>query len=286
MPRATAARRCCWSARTSTSSGTVRPPAGHVGGPYRCWRPRPAAPTAPRSATPWPAIEDAPCTTSSIDARPYPLDAPARSRRVALIMIDMQRDFLEPGGFGETLGNDVSRLAACIEPAERLLEGFAPRRHCRSSIPANATAPTFPTARRRNACAAAGPLRIGDPARWGASWSRRAGRRRSFPALAPAARRDRDRQAGQGRLLRDPLDEAFCDSAASPISRRRRDHRSMRPDDAARSQRPRLRLPARRGRDGELLPAFKQASSRWWSRSGDMSSGWTATVAAILEEAL
>src|SRR6187399_2533172 len=39
----------------------------------------------------------------------------------ALIIIDMQRDFLEPGGFGETLGNDVSLLAAAIEPCRAVL---------------------------------------------------------------------------------------------------------------------------------------------------------------------
>ena len=48
--------------------------------------------------------------------------------RTAVVMIDMQRDFLEPGGFGETLGNDVSLLAAAIQPCAALLE-MARARH-------------------------------------------------------------------------------------------------------------------------------------------------------------
>jgi biuret amidohydrolase len=41
--------------------------------------------------------------------------------KTAVLIIDMQRDFLEPGGFGESLGNDVSLLTAAVEPCKALL---------------------------------------------------------------------------------------------------------------------------------------------------------------------
>ncbi|MBS0319137.1 MAG: cysteine hydrolase [Proteobacteria bacterium] len=58
--------------------------------------------------------------TVTIEAEPSAL--PLDVARAALVIIDMQRDFLEPGGFGESLGNDVSRLAAAIGPCRSLLE--------------------------------------------------------------------------------------------------------------------------------------------------------------------
>jgi nicotinamidase-related amidase len=57
-----------------------------------------------------------------IDAEPAPLAV--NPERTAAVMIDMQRDFVEPGGFGESLGNDVSLLRAAIAPCQALLDGL------------------------------------------------------------------------------------------------------------------------------------------------------------------
>ena len=56
----------------------------------------------------------------SIRAEPYEFEGDRA--RSALLIIDMQRDFVEPGGFGEALGNDVSPLRAAIEPTRKVLE--------------------------------------------------------------------------------------------------------------------------------------------------------------------
>src|SRR6266702_2196985 len=58
----------------------------------------------------------------SIDAEPYEFEFVPE--QCALVIIDMQRDFLEPGGFGEMLGNDVSQLRRTIEPNRKLLAAW------------------------------------------------------------------------------------------------------------------------------------------------------------------
>lgn len=55
----------------------------------------------------------------SVTAKPYPFDL--NPAYCALVIIDMQRDFLEPGGFGDALGNDVSLLRRTIAPNKALL---------------------------------------------------------------------------------------------------------------------------------------------------------------------
>lgn len=56
-----------------------------------------------------------------IPALPYEYEVPSLSQ-LALVIIDMQRDFLEPGGFGEMLGNDVTQLGSIVPTLKGLLD--------------------------------------------------------------------------------------------------------------------------------------------------------------------
>jgi len=62
-------------------------------------------------------------TMVSAEPEPLPIDL----AKTAVVMIDMQRDFLEPGGFGESLGNDVSLLGKAVGPCRALLEAMRAR---------------------------------------------------------------------------------------------------------------------------------------------------------------
>lgn len=57
-----------------------------------------------------------------IAAQPFPFSFDPAA--LALVVIDMQRDFVEPGGFGESLGNDVRPIAAIVPTVKALIDGF------------------------------------------------------------------------------------------------------------------------------------------------------------------
>ncbi len=104
----------------------------------------------------------------------------------ALVIIDMQRDFLEPGGFGETLGNDVSLLQSAVAPCQSVLQAARAHGllvvHTREGhLPDLSDAPPAKIAR------GAPSLRIGDPGPMGRILVRGEAGHDIVPALYPAA---------------------------------------------------------------------------------------------------
>ncbi len=69
-----------------------------------------------------PLKETVTSSIATVSAEPH--DYSFDPATLALVIIDMQRDFIEPGGFGAALGNDVSRLEPAVQPIARLLAAF------------------------------------------------------------------------------------------------------------------------------------------------------------------
>ncbi|WP_250009516.1 cysteine hydrolase family protein [Actinoplanes sp. M2I2] len=100
----------------------------------------------------------------TVDARPAPFTFDNDS--TALLVIDMQRDFLLPGGFGESLGNDVAQLSRTIQPLAALLAAWRgaglPIIHTREGHRPDLS--DCPPAKLRRGAPA---MRIGDPGAFG-----------------------------------------------------------------------------------------------------------------------
>ncbi|MBY0438840.1 MAG: cysteine hydrolase [Burkholderiales bacterium] len=140
----------------------------------------------------------------AVDALPCPFRfEPATT---ALIVIDMQRDFIEPGGFGETLGNDVAQLAAIVPTVAALIawcraHGVRVLHTREGHRPDLSDCP--PAKRRRGAPA----LRIGDPGTMGRILVDGEPGNDILPAVAPASGETVIVKPGKGAFHATPLDE-------------------------------------------------------------------------------
>ncbi|MDB5654023.1 MAG: Isochorismatase, partial [Tardiphaga sp.] len=120
--------------------------------------------------------------TATVAAEPGPIAV--NWATTALLIIDMQRDFMEPGGFGETLGNDVSQLARAVQPIAAVLKAARETGmmvvHTREGhLPDLSDAPPAKVER------GAPSLRIGDPGPMGRILIRGEAGHDIIPALYP-----------------------------------------------------------------------------------------------------
>jgi nicotinamidase-related amidase len=134
-------------------------------------------------------------TTFRVDATPFEYTFPAS--RTALVVIDMQRDFIEPGGFGASLGNDVSLLEPAIAPIAALLGAWRARAwpivHTREAHKPDLS--DCPPAKRLRGAPA---LRIGDPGPMGRVLIAGEPGAEIIPALAPGPREIAVNKPGKG----------------------------------------------------------------------------------------
>ena len=139
---------------------------------------------------------------ATIAARPFPFDL--QPGRAALVIIDMQRDFIEPGGFGESLGNDVSLLEAAVGPTLALLQAWRARGwpvvHTRESHAPDLS--DCPPAKRHRGSPR---LRIGDPGPMGRLLIRGEPGCQIVPALAPETGEIVIDKPGKGAFYATPL---------------------------------------------------------------------------------
>jgi len=142
-------------------------------------------------------------TSATIAAQPAPVAVD--TGKCALIIIDMQRDFLEPGGFGAALGNDVSRLSKVVAPLSKLL-GAA--RNARLTIvhTREGHRPDMTDVPRAKVERGAPAMRIGDRGPMGRILIRGEAGHDIIPELAPLAGEPVLDKPGKGAFYQTDLD--------------------------------------------------------------------------------
>jgi nicotinamidase-related amidase len=215
----------------------------------------------------------------TIAAKPY--DYRFEPAHAALVVIDMQRDFLESGGFGAALGNDVSLLAPIVPNVARLLETFRRRgltiihtKECHR--PDLSDCPPAKRSRGR------GSLRIGDPGPMGRILIEGEPGNDFVPVLAP--------RPGEI-VLAKPGKGAFCATdLQGQLTLRRIQHLVVTGVTTEVCVQTTLREANDRGYECLLVedatesyfPAFKQATLEM-VRAQDGIVGWTATTVQVVE---
>jgi len=214
----------------------------------------------------------------TIAAAPYPYEFPVHG--LAFMVIDMQRDFLEPGGFGEALGNNVAPLAAIIPTVRQLLDRFRtlgwPIIHTKEAHRPDLS--DCPPAKRQRSKPT---LRIGDPGPMGRILIAGEPGNDIVPALAPQPGEAVLEKPGKGAFYRTNLQELLTAMRVTHLilagvttevcvqttmrEANDRGYECLLVEDATAS----------------YFPAFKQATLEMIRAQGAIV-GWTATVADVL----
>lgn len=214
-----------------------------------------------------------------IDAVPFAYEFEVAS--TALVIIDMQRDFIEPGGFGETLGNDVSLLEAIVPACQRVLQAWRGVGglvvHTREAHSADLS--DCPPAKRNRGNPT---LRIGDAGPMGRILVAGEPGNQIIPALAPVAGEIVIDKPGKGAFYATPLQNLLQQAGVTHLL-----FMGVTTEVCVQTS---MREANDRGYDGLLLedctesyfPHFK-ASAVEMIRAQGAIVGWTAPSAVLLQ---
>jgi nicotinamidase-related amidase len=213
-----------------------------------------------------------------IAARPF--EFRLQPARAALVIIDMQRDFIEPGGFGAALGNDVRHLEAAIAPTRELLDAWRARGwpvvHTRESHAPDLS--DCPPAKRDRGQPS---MRIGDPGPMGRLLVRGEPGCEIVPALAPIDGEVVIDKPGKGAFFGTPLQTELQQLGVTQLV-----FAGVTTEVCVQTT---MREANDRGYDGVLVeeatasyfPEFKRATIEMIVAQGGIV-GWAAPLAAVL----